>query len=79
MAETTTVTLSPIQTRLLREAATNNGLIYVGGWMTPKERKACDGLVAAGMLAPGRSPGSPARHLTKQARRLLADLDGKKG
>ena len=73
------VTLSPTQARILREAAANGGLIHVGGWMPPKDRKAVDGLVRVGVLSPGSALwDASARHITGHGRRVLADLDAKK-
>ncbi|MDG4792052.1 hypothetical protein O7626_40260 [Micromonospora sp. WMMD1102] len=72
------VTLSPTETRLLREAAANNGLIHVGAWTSPKERKAVEGLVRKGVFSPGSAVhGGSARHITKHGRRVLAELDAK--
>ncbi|MFY1686536.1 hypothetical protein [Plantactinospora sp. WMMB782] len=72
------VTLSPTQARILREAAANGGLLHIGEWMKPKERKAADGLVRMGVLSPGSGlRGVSARHITGHGRRVLADLDAK--
>ncbi len=74
----TQVTLSPTQARILREAAANNGLIHIGTWMPPKERKAADGLVRMGILSPGSGlHGASDRHITGHVRRVLAELDAK--
>lgn len=69
------VTMSPTQMQIMREAAANHGLLHVGDWMTPKERKAADGLVRVGLLSPGSGPhGTSARHITGHGRRALAAL-----
>lgn len=70
------VTLSPTQMQIMREAAANKGLIHIGDWMTPKERKAADGLVRIGLLSPGSGlHGASARHITGHGRRVLSALD----
>lgn len=70
------VTLSPTQAQIMREAAANDELIHIGDWTTPKERKAADALVRAGLLSPGSGLyGASARHITAHGRRVLADLD----
>jgi hypothetical protein len=72
------VTLSPTQTQLMHEAAANNGLLHIGTWMTPKERKAADALVRVGLLSPGSGlRGASARHITAHGRRVLAGLVAK--
>jgi hypothetical protein len=72
------VTLSPTETRLLRDAAANHGLIHIGDWTSPKERKAAEGLVRKGVFSPGSAAhGGSARHITGHGRRVLADLDAK--
>jgi hypothetical protein len=75
MAETT-VQLSQRQKHLLRIAVGNGGVIHVGGYMDPAERKAADALVRSGVLSPGSGlHGTSARHLTAHGRRVFAALN----
>lgn len=68
--------LTERQERILRNTADNDGLIYVGGWMEPADRKAADALVRSGILSCGSGlRGADARHITTHGRRVLDALD----
>lgn len=70
-----TVSLNDRQAALLAATADNGGIIHVGGWMPPADRKAADALVRCGLLSPGSGPhGTSARHLTDNGRRVHNDL-----
>lgn len=73
-----TVHLAERQQQILRATEANDGVIHVGEWMPPADRKAADALVRYGLLSPGSGlHGSSARHITRHGRQVLADLDPK--
>jgi len=67
-----TITLPDGAAQLLREAAANDGTIFVGDWSCALERKTARALVRAGMLSCGHPRGSGWHAVTKHGREWLA-------
>jgi hypothetical protein len=71
-----TISLTGRQTALLQRAAGNNGLVHIGEWMDPADRKAADALTRCGILSPGSGlHGYSARHMTAHGVRVFAALN----
>lgn len=68
--------LTARQVALLQLAADNSGIVHVGEWMDPADRKAADALTRCGILSPGSGlRGYSARHMTTHGLRVFAALN----